>query len=142
MEGMQEFLSTVRERGLAAGRLRGLFHILIGRRISKTDGTVVCSGMTWRELADHLKDAKFDKELAAEVGAEPEELSPRDRKRYWYSAIALAKPDSPEALAQVELLIPELLKIGYEVGPAPKHIPDESPEGTKKRQDETKRKRK
>ncbi|HVK17942.1 MAG TPA: hypothetical protein VM533_13420 [Fimbriiglobus sp.] len=119
MDGLREFLDAVREHGLAAGNMRGLFHIAIGRRISRPDGAVVSAGVTWRELANLLKTMRFDKELVSEIGADPEELSPRDRQRYWYSAITLARPDSPEARSQADRLAAEVKSLGYVVGPPP-----------------------
>jgi hypothetical protein len=119
MDGLREFLEAVRQHGLVAGHLRGLFHIAIGRRITRTDGTPVSAGVTWRELAALLKQLRYDKELVAEVGADPEELSPRDRQRMWYAAIALARPDGPEALAQAEALAAAVKPHGYVVGPPP-----------------------
>lgn len=118
MDGLIPFLELVRDRGLANDRLRGLLHICIGRRITKTDGTLVSAGVTWRELSVLLKDAKFDKDLAAQVGADPDALSPRDRQRFWYSVIALARPDSPDARAEAEVLAALLKPVGYLVSPA------------------------
>jgi hypothetical protein len=119
MDGLQKLLDVVRRQGLVAGHLRGLFHILIGRRITDADGNVISTGITWRELAALLKDERLEKELVEEVGADPEELSPRDRQRFWYSAIALSHPHSAEAMAQADRLIPALKKLGYIVGPPP-----------------------
>jgi hypothetical protein len=119
MEGLQEFLRAVHQHGLVAGHLRGLFHIAIGRRVTRADGTPVSAGVTWRELANLLKDLKYEKELVAEVGGNPEELSPRDRLRFWYSAIALARPDSAEARAQAETLAAAVKPFGYVIGPPP-----------------------
>src|SRR4051794_41965225 len=119
MDGLRELLEQVRDKNLAAGHLRGLFHIAICRRVTTTAGAVVSAGATWRELAALLKLVRFDKDLVAEVGADPDELSPRDRQRYWYSAIALARPDSPEAIADADKLIPLLKPLGYVVGPPP-----------------------
>ncbi len=119
MDGLREFLEAVRDAGIAAGRLRGLFHILIGRRISTTTGTVISSGITWRELSILLKAVRFDKDLVTELGADPDTLSPRDRQRMWYSAIGLAKVDSAEAIAQASSLAELLQPLGYVVGPAP-----------------------
>ncbi len=127
MDGLREFLETVRQHGLVAGNLRGLFHIAIGRRITKPDGTVVSTGLTWRELANLLKGMRYEKELVAEVGADPEELSPRDRQRFWYTAIALAKPDSPEAQTQAERLAAAVRPLGYVVGPPPSAPPPAAP---------------
>lgn len=127
MDGLREFLETVREHGLVAGNLRGLFHVAIGRRISRLDGTVVSTGVTWRELANLLKGMRFDKELVAEVGGDPEELSPRDRQRFWYSAITLSRPDSSEAHAQADRLAAAVKPLGFVVGPPPSPGRKQSP---------------
>jgi hypothetical protein len=119
MDGIREFLDTVRSLGLAASNFRGLLHITIGRKVSKADGTVVSTGLTWRELSALLKLLRFDKDLVREIGADPDELAPRDRQRFWYSAIALAHVDSAEALADAEQLASALKAHGYVVGPAP-----------------------
>ncbi len=145
MEKLLEFLETVRKHGLVAGHLRGMFHIVIGRRITDRSGNVVSAGVTWRELSNVLKDLRFDKDLVAEIGAVPDELSPRDRQRFWYSAIALAKPDSTEAHAQAEKLIAALKPHGYTIGPAPappsqKSLSTPSPQAADPAQDASKSK--
>ena len=122
MDGLRELLERVRDHNLVAGHLRGLFHVAIGRRITTPAGALVSAGATWRELAALLKLLRYDKDLVTEVGADPEALAPRDRQRYWYSAIALARPDSPEAVAAAEKLIPLLKPLGYVVGPPPDAI--------------------
>jgi hypothetical protein len=119
MDGLREFLDAVREHGLVAGNLRGLFHVAIGRRITRLDGTVISTGVTWRELANLLKGMRFDKELVAEVGGDPEELSPRDRQRFWYSAITLSRPDSQEAQTQADRLAAAVKSLGFVIGPPP-----------------------
>lgn len=119
MDRLLELLNRVREKQLVSGRFRGLVHIAIGRTIKADDGTVVSSGTTWRELSHHLKAAKFDKELIRELGADPDEISPRDRERFWYSAISLARPDSAEAMAEATLLVEQLAALGYTVSPPP-----------------------
>ena len=112
-------LELVRDKKLAAGALRGLFHIAIGRVVTTTDGTVVSGGVTWRALATLLKDAKFDKELVRELGADPDLLAPKDREKMWYHAIGLAKVDSAEARSQADRLAAALRPHGYHVGSAP-----------------------
>jgi hypothetical protein len=119
MDGIRELLETARTHGLVDGHLRGLLHIAIGRRVSRTDGTLLSTGLTWRELASLLKQLRFDKELVRELGAEPEELAPRDRNRFWYSAIALARVDAPEAVAEAEAILPRLKEAGFVIGPNP-----------------------
>jgi hypothetical protein len=119
MDGTRELLEAIRDNGLAAGRFRGVLHIAIGRKVTRPDGTVVSTGVTWRELAALLKLLRFDKELVRELGADPEALAPRDRQRFWYSAIALGKVDSPEAVAEAERLVGPLKDLGFVVGPLP-----------------------
>jgi len=108
MDGVQQVLSVIRDLKLAKGRLRGVFHLLIGSKIAAADGSVVSSGLTWRQLARELKDARFDKNLVAELGADPDTLSPRDRERFWYSAIALGMATGDGATQAEQLL--KLLK--------------------------------
>src|SRR5262249_61863092 len=104
------------------------------RRVTKADGTAVSTGLTWRELAGLLKLLRFDKELVRELGVDPETLAPRDRQRFWYSAIALARVDSPEALAEADRLAGRLEEQGFVVGPAPAapnhHPPSSQPQET------------
>ena len=58
MDLLREFLRTLQEQGLLPGRFRGLLHVLIGRRITVTEGddagAVVSAGMTWRAVAELL----------------------------------------------------------------------------------------
>lgn len=119
MHGTLKFLERVRDLRLVAGRLRGVFHIAIGRRVTDADGNVVCSGVTWRELAGLLKDAKYDRELVRELGADPDEVSPKDREKLWYAAVMRAKVDGPEARAQADAVAAALLSHGWVVGPPP-----------------------
>lgn len=119
MDEIRGLLELIDENKLANGRLAGVFHVMIGRRVSKADGTVVSTGLTWRQLANVLKAAKFDKELVEELGADPDALAPRDREKMWYLAIGLAKVDSIAAIAQADQLVPLLKPLGYVVGPSP-----------------------
>ena len=119
MDGIRELLSAVRDAGLTTGNFRGLLHIAIGRKITRPDGTTLSAGVTWRALATELKTLRFDTELVRELGTDPDTLAARDRERFWYSAIALAKVDSPEAVAEAEKLAPKLKPLGFIVGPAP-----------------------
>ncbi len=119
MEGTLRLLEVIRDKKLAVGALRGLFHIAIGRTVTAPDGTVVSGGVTWRALAILLKDAKFDKELVRELGTDPDVLAPKDREKMWYHAIGLAKVDSAEARTQADKLAATLKVLGYLVSPAP-----------------------
>jgi hypothetical protein len=119
MDGTLRLLELVRDKKLAVGTLRGLFHIAIGRTVATADGVVVASGVTWRELAVLLKDAKFDKELVRELGADPDALAPKDREKMWYHAIGLAKVDSADARTQADRLAAALKAHGLVVGAAP-----------------------
>ncbi len=119
MEGTLRLLEVVRDRKLASGALRGLFHIAIGRTVTAPNSSVVSGGVTWRELATLLKDAKYDKELVRELGADPDGLAPKDREKMWYHAIGLAKVDSADARTQADKLAAALKPLGFLIGPAP-----------------------
>jgi hypothetical protein len=130
MDGIRELLAAARDAGLAAGGFRGLLHIAIGRKVTRPDGSAASSGVTWRELAAELKALRFDTELVRQFGADPDALAARDRERFWYSAIAQARVDSPEAVAEAEKLVPKLAPLGFVVGPAPSGVAPHAPKKT------------
>jgi hypothetical protein len=119
MDRLREFLEAVRTHGPAKGHFRGLLHLLIGRRICLADGTIISSGMTWRELAALLKKYRWDREDVRELGLDPADLPPRDREKFWYTAISRAGVLSDEASASADELVESLRALGYEIGPAP-----------------------
>jgi hypothetical protein len=119
MESLRELLEAVRGSDVVQGRFRGLLHILVGRRVTREDGTVVSAGMTWRDVAALLKRLRWDREMVRELGIDPSHLAPRDRERFWYTAISRAGIDSPEAVATADQLVEPLKKMGFVVGPAP-----------------------
>lgn len=118
MEGIRGLLDAARDNGLVAGHFRGLLHVVIGRTVAAADGTVISRGLTWREAAALLKELRYDRELVREYGADPDTLAPRDRERFWYSAIAQAKVDSAEASAAADRLAALLKPHGYVVAPS------------------------
>jgi hypothetical protein len=120
MDVVHEFLDSLSQHGHTHGNLLGLFHVLIGRRIAKTDGTPVSAGLTWRELAGLLKRLRWDKDVVRELGLDPATLPPRDRERYWYTVIAHAHVDSPQARQAGDRLAELAKSAGYVIGPAPK----------------------
>ncbi len=119
MDPLREFLEAIRQHKVAQGNLRGLLHVLIGRRISRSDGTAISGGLTWREAAALLREARWDREAVAEEGLNTADLPPRDRQRFWYTVIQQAGVDSPVARAAGDRLIGPLQALGYEIGPAP-----------------------
>ena len=119
MDSLRELLEAVRERDVVRRRFLGLLHILVGRRIARADGTLVSSGTTWRDLAALLKKLRWDREAVRQLHIDPDELAPRDRERFWYTAIARAGIDSPQAVADADRLVQPLHELGYVVGPAP-----------------------
>jgi len=119
MDGVRDFLADIKEHGQARGNFLGLLHVVIGRRIQKSDGTLVSAGLSWRDLAALLKKIRWDPEAVRELGLDPRQLPPRDRQRYWYSAITLARVDSPEARAAADRLAATLQPAGYVIGPTP-----------------------
>lgn len=120
MDGAESFLDLVRKQGLAEGHLRGLLHILIGRRVSRSDGTVLFTGMTWRAAADLLKRLRWPIDPVRELGVDPDALPPRDRQRFWFGAIAAAGVDTGEAAAAGDVLAALMEPHGIVIGPAPR----------------------
>ena len=99
MDGPRKFLESVRRHGWADQNLLGLLHVLIGRRITDSAGGLVSQGLTWREAAALLTKVRWDKDMVLQLGLDPKQLPPRDRARYWYTAISQARVDSPHARA-------------------------------------------
>jgi hypothetical protein len=120
-------LDAVRQADAARGNLRGLLHLLIGRRISLADGTEVSGGLTWRQVAALLTRARWEREAVRELGLDPAALPPRDRERYWYTAIGAAAVHAPEAVAAGDRLVEALRGLGYVVGPPPGAKTEEQP---------------
>jgi hypothetical protein len=119
MDALREFLEDLKRQGLVQGNLLGFFHVLIGRAVTRADGTVISKGLTWRQLAGWLKKIRWSKQSVRELGLDPNALPPRDRQLYWYTAIARAGIDSPEARAAGERFTEKLAAHGYQVGATP-----------------------
>jgi len=113
MDRLEQFLEALRESGRAAGRLRGLLYVLVGRRVALADGTAVSVGLSWREAATALKKARWDREAVRELGIDPADLAPRDREKFWYAAIGRANLHSPEARSAADELERALKPLGY-----------------------------
>jgi hypothetical protein len=120
MDGLREFLEDLKQHGLAEDNLLGLLNVLIGRRVEKADGTLLCNGVTWRELAETLKRVRWDKESVRGLGIDPNTLAPRDRQRFWFQAISQARVDTPEATIAGDALAALLTTRGYRIGAPPK----------------------
>ncbi|VTS00980.1 hypothetical protein [Tuwongella immobilis] len=119
MEAVRELLETIRQKGLIPGHLRGVFNLLIGRTITRLDGTPISKGLTWRELSTLLRELRWEKSLVRELGLDPDTLSPRDRDRFWFQAIASANVNSPLARQQADSLAERLESHGFHVVPLP-----------------------
>lgn len=113
MEGAREFLEQLRQNQLVKGQFRAILHLLIGRSITRTDGSDVSPGLTWRQASELLKLIRWDRECVRELGLDPDELPPRDRQRFWYSAIIAAQIDSPEAAAAADKLAAKVKGLGF-----------------------------
>jgi hypothetical protein len=122
MDGLRELLERTKQQGHAQGNFLGLLNVLIGRHIATPDGTRVCSGLAWRDLAALLKRVRWDKEAVRELGLDPARLPPRDRQRYWYTAISQAQVASPAATEAGDRFAEVLGSLGYVVGPAPRSV--------------------
>ncbi len=119
MDPVRVFLEDLRHAGLAEGNLLGMLHVCIGRRITKADGTLVSAGQTWRDLATLLKKLRWPTDAVRELGLDPDTLPPRDRQRFWYTAITQAGVDTAKAAAAGDRLAKAVRKLGYQVGGAP-----------------------
>jgi hypothetical protein len=120
MDAMSTLLDELKKGRHTEGNLQGMLHVLIGRKITRgKDKTVVAAGLTWRELAGWLKKVRWDPDQVRELELDPDELPPRDRQRYWYTAIMHAKVESAEAIAAGDRFAAILGGLGYEVGPPP-----------------------
>ena len=119
MDRLRDFLDELKKRALARGNFLGLLNVLIGRRITSSDGTLLSSGITWRELAALLKQVRWDKAAVRDLGIDPARLPPRDRLKYWYSAIARAGVDSDRATEAGDKLAQKVERLGYQIGAAP-----------------------
>lgn len=119
MDEVRKFLEEVQKKNLAKGHFLGLLHIIIGRRIARADGTAISAGLTWRDAAILLKNARWDPEAARDVMVDPDALPPRDRQRYWYSAIGQAQVGSDAAIRDGDKLATILTKAGYVIGSSP-----------------------
>src|SRR5262245_38057673 len=120
MEGLESLLEEVRKRGIADGHFRGLLHILVGRKITRADGTLVSSGMTWRAVSDLFRRLRWSPDAVRDLGLDPDTLPVRDRQRYWFSAISVAQIESSTASADADTLVAPLAALGYVVGPPPR----------------------
>ena len=120
MDRLREFLDDLKKRALAKGNFLGLLNVLIGRRITLADGTPISSGITWRELAALLKRIRWDKAAVRDLGIHAATLPPRDRFKFWYSAIAQAGVDSEKATRAGDEFAQLLATKGYTIGPAPR----------------------
>jgi hypothetical protein len=119
MDALATFLEGLKGSKIARGHFLGLLNIIIGRRITAKNGTVVAKGVTWRQLAVLLKRLRWDPEQVRELGIDPDALPPRDRQRYWYTAISRARVDSADAAKAGDRFAAVLRKQGYEVGAGP-----------------------
>src|SRR6516225_2684919 len=120
MDRLRDFLNALKQQALAAGNFLGLLHVLIGRRILAPDDTQLSAGISWREVAGLLKQVRWDKEAVRELGLDPASLPPRDRHKYWYTAIGQSSVGSDKAARAGDELAKRLAKLGYKVGPRPR----------------------
>src|SRR5262249_10948540 len=119
MDRLREFLNAVKQNSPAQGNFLGLLHVLIGRRVTLADGVEVSAGLTGRARAAVLKRVRWDREAVRELGLDPARLPPRDRERFWYTAIAQGGVDSPQAAEAGDRLAEALRAAGYVIGPGP-----------------------
>ena len=81
MDAVSTLLDALKKSRKTTGNLQGFLHVMIGRTITRTsDQTIVSKGMGWRELASLLKKLRWDPDAVRELGFDPHDLPPRDRR--------------------------------------------------------------
>ena len=115
MDALQSLLDLLKKKHLVQGHLLGFLHVLIGRKIIDPGGATISTGLVWRDLAALLRKSRWGPELVRELALDPDELPPRDRQRFWYSAIIRAQVDSPAAHLAGDRFAEVLRSHGYEV---------------------------
>jgi hypothetical protein len=119
MDGLQALFKVLKDSDYANGNFLGLLNVLVGRRITDARGTVITTGLTWRELSEWLRKTRWDREAVRELGLDPATLPPRQRQRFWYAALSQAQLSSNRATLAGDRLAKALQSAGYLVGPAP-----------------------
>jgi len=117
MDGLREFLFDLKRQDYARENFPGVLNVLIGRQVKAHNGVLVSNGVTWRVLAEWLKKVRWHKEAVRQLGLDPAKLPPRDRLRFWYTAISQAHVDSPEGIKAGDRLAQALASAGYAVVP-------------------------
>jgi hypothetical protein len=113
MDRVLIFLDEIRRQGLAKNNFLGLLNVLIGRRVTDSEGNLISAGITFRNLAAYLKKVRWDKDALGELGIAADQLAPRDRERFWYTAIIQARVDSTEAFQAGDRFASLLKEKGY-----------------------------
>jgi hypothetical protein len=116
MDALSALFDALKKSGQLHGNFLGFLQVLIGRKITRrSDGMVISRGITWRDLSVWLRKVRWDPEAVREIGVDPDSLPPRDRQRYWYSAITQAKVDSAAAREAGDRFAQVLNALGYDV---------------------------
>ncbi len=116
MDQLRDFLDAIKASGVATGHFRGLLFVLIGLPIKAADGTPLSSGMSWRAAASALKACRWDRLAVQELGLDPSDLAPRDREKYWYTAISRADLGSSLARSSAESFARAVAPLGFTIG--------------------------
>jgi hypothetical protein len=114
-ESLESFLLRLRPQAFPPETFLGLLHLLISGSLADEQGNRPFPGQSWRDLASVLKKVRWDPSMVKQMGIDPTTLAPRDRERFWYQAICMAKIDSPEAKRSAQKLKGWLDKFGYRV---------------------------
>lgn len=119
MDALKEFFEDVKKHKYVKGNFLGFLHLMIGRRVTRTSGELICAGLTWRDLANWLKKLRWDTDAVLELGLDPDKLAPKDRERLWYIAIARAGVHSDKASQAADKLAEVLRKHHFAVSERP-----------------------
>ena len=123
MDQLRDFLDAIKESGVATGHFRGLLFVLVGLPIRRADGPPLSSGMSWRAAASALKACRWDRLAVQELGLDPSDLAPRDREKYWYTAISRANLGSSLARSSAEDFVRAVAPLGFTIGDSAAETP-------------------
>ena len=115
IESLEGFLLRLRPQTFPQECFLGFLHVLISGALVDDMGGRPFPGQSWRDLASVLKKVRWDPTMVRQMGIDPAVLPPRDRERFWYQAICMAKIDSLDAKRSAVKLKGWLDKFGYKV---------------------------
>lgn len=117
MDALDIFLASIKAKSLHLGRFLGLLHLLVAYKITDEADQPVSQGLTFRELSERFKKARWNPEDIETLGLNAKDLPQRDRLRFWYVVLVRSGVTSSKAAVEAETLAKAIRKIGYKAIP-------------------------